>query len=432
MTPRLATGAACLALAALLAPPAQAITYDERTVQIFHQKISLCGEAVPKGGGRDGTAGCFQPLPAELYDGTKIVAEAPADFNQAYTAWQKYKAHFESCVKKWNGSKYMQGHADGAFFKETLEQRAAYVNTVLAAIKEAEPRVKQNEATCKEFTATVMTDDATWAIKVLLGKQSILKRQFAEKIGVVRQLSDTVAGHCANPKYKDVGHTYCYGRLSMNRIVPETSPKVWCETVATRDEWFRKQVDDTVAAALTDYELPFKVEKSGNVWTTKAFYLKDLELTEKRQSELVAEFDALYTSAGVEFQPSKELFAPLEARFEEARRFIQEGAPAWTPTKTKTGVAGYGKKLGKAAVKDRYPEARLGQVWMSSKAWDIHKNKLDIPTYRKAYGHILYQIPGEPWCRDGQFIIAEDYAGGGKYEKDGETFIEVEQFKPCK
>ena len=66
------------------------------------------------------------------------------------------------------------------------------------------------------------------------------------------------------------------------------------------------------------------------------------------------------------------------------------------------------------------PQARVLKTAMIDSAWEITKNDLGIPLYRRKSGFLLSKLPQEKWARLYRVTFKEDYAGGGRYaEADG-------------
>lgn len=438
--------AAAALCACLIASSAQAGTYAEAEVAKFFSMLNICGEPLPEGVYHDKVQGCFKPIPAEWYDGKEITTNIPAEFNQAYKMWQSFKAHREKCVGKWNQSNDIKSSKHASHFLKVLEERTNYVNAALAAIQRAEKRVSATGDKCNAWNKEVKNKDRLWAVKMLMGKESKVwltayakasgasanhqKKGAIDRLANLRRLSGEIHAACQSEAYQGDWRTWCV-KKSMNRVIEEEAPQSWCDVAADADKHLSALLEGFIADTIAAQKLPFDVSKNGNVWTGKPFHLSDLELNDKTKGQILEQFQELFDAATLTFEPSPDLFAPLEAKFAEARQFIKDSVNDYTPAKTHT-TAGYGKALGKKAVQERYPATKVKKVWMSSGKWDISKNAFDIPTHRKAWGHAIYQVKGEPWCRDGQFVIFEEYEGSGKYQKDDEAYIEVESFHVCK
>ena len=61
------------------------------------------------------------------------------------------------------------------------------------------------------------------------------------------------------------------------------------------------------------------------------------------------------------------------------------------------------------------PQAKVLKTAMLDSTWEITKNDLGVPLYRRKSGYLLYKLPQEKWARLYIVTYKEDYAGGGSY-----------------
>ncbi|MDT4967339.1 MAG: hypothetical protein QOJ64_2076 [Acidobacteriota bacterium] len=122
----------------------------------------------------------------------------------------------------------------------------------------------------------------------------------------------------------------------------------------------------------------------------------------------------LYAQQNSQMPP--DILAPLEAKFNEVQRAIDENAPRFT---FPTGLAHdpVVEAIIRRGIMTAIPGARVLEIGFSDAAWIISRNNLGLFTDRYKRGFVLYQMSGESLARLYKIIYSEDYAGGGTFAR---------------
>jgi hypothetical protein len=122
----------------------------------------------------------------------------------------------------------------------------------------------------------------------------------------------------------------------------------------------------------------------------------------------------LYAQQNVQMPP--DILAPLEAKFNEVQKAIDENAPRFT---FPTGLAHdpVVEAIIRRSIMSTISGVRVLGIGFSDAAWIISRNNLGLITDRYKRGFVLYQMSGENLARLYKIIYSEDYAGGGTFAR---------------
>ncbi len=405
---------------------AQAASIDEQRAKQFAGMLKNCGES-------GANSKCFRQLPERLFDGDNLRASDVASMNQATNMLQQYRSHYQRLAKDWNRNKSLQEHPEAPQFLAQLQARRGYIETLSAAIESGARTVNEVDSVCGTFHAEVMNDDHAFAVMVLRDKRKIFDHRLEEELPRLRSSADSLHRACELPKYKQVAQTDCRARVVVGRLDEMTSPRVWCETARNRDELIASFADKRINGMLNETSPLWDVSRYGSIRSPVPVVWADRNLSDSVIDKIATRFNAIYEMAGLDkrFVPNGQTLLTLEAKFAENRRNITANLDRDKNPDNTSAVPSYGLTLGKARIKRWYPNARIIKAGMFSSNYRIFKNELDLPTHRTATGWVKYQVRDDEYCRIGQFKFAEDYSGGGRYERASRVVLESERFIRC-
>jgi hypothetical protein len=107
-------------------------------------------------------------------------------------------------------------------------------------------------------------------------------------------------------------------------------------------------------------------------------------------------------------------FAPLQEKLDELKALIESGAPNrhWEQPPFNRPVE---QGLARPKFLAYYPGVTILKIGSSFTDWKMYKNSLGIPTNRFIRGWILLKRPNRPFCQAQEWIIKQEYAGGGRW-----------------
>ncbi len=123
--------------------------------------------------------------------------------------------------------------------------------------------------------------------------------------------------------------------------------------------------------------------------------------------------DADYQQSGRQAMPNSVL-QPLITKLDALRAAVDARAPLNSFPTNVFHDAGLEASLRKQVAQND-PKARVLKTAMVDSSWEITKNALGVPLYRRKSGYLLYKLPTEKWARLYLVTYQEDYAGGGSY-----------------
>ncbi len=405
---------------------AQATSIDEQRAKRFAGMLKHCGEP-------GANSKCFRQLPERLFDGDNLRASDVASMNQTINMLQQYRSHYQQLAKDWNRNKNLQKHPEAPQFLAQLQARRGYIETLSTAIESGAKTVSEVDSVCGTFHAEVMNDDHAFAVMVLRDKRKIFDHRLEEELPRLRNSADSLHSACELPKYRQVAQTDCRARVVVGRLDEMTSPRVWCETARNRDELIASFADKRISGMLKETSPLWDVSRNGSIRSSIPVVWADRNLSDSVIDKISTRFNAIYEMAGLEkhFVPNEQTLLTLEAKFAENRKNITANLDRDKNPDNKSAVPPYGLTLGKARIKQWYPNATIIKTGMFSSNYRVFKNELDLPTHRTATGWVKYQVSDDEYCRIGQFKFSEDYLGGGRYERASRVALETERFVSC-
>jgi hypothetical protein len=109
-----------------------------------------------------------------------------------------------------------------------------------------------------------------------------------------------------------------------------------------------------------------------------------------------------------------DLFAPVETLLDELQAHIEKTAPArkWEqPGNSDPQAEAYARQR----IAAEYKGAQILKIGSSYNGWRTHKNSLGIPTNQYKRGWVLLKIPGRPHCQAREWMMKQEYLGGGRW-----------------
>ncbi|MBX7055984.1 MAG: hypothetical protein K1X36_13605 [Pyrinomonadaceae bacterium] len=102
----------------------------------------------------------------------------------------------------------------------------------------------------------------------------------------------------------------------------------------------------------------------------------------------------------------------VRTNLEELRRLVDNEG------KTRSWVARSFQRpteqaMAKSKFLAKYPGAKVLKIGSNYKDWNVFKNSLGIPTNRYIRGEAVLQIPGRPYCQAQEWVVKQQYKGGG-------------------
>ena len=128
--------------------------------------------------------------------------------------------------------------------------------------------------------------------------------------------------------------------------------------------------------------------------------------------EVVAQAQPKFAEAGLEVPA--DLFAPVETQLDELKAHIEKTAPArkWEqPGNSDPQAEAYARQR----IAAEYKGAQILKIGSSYNGWRMHKNSLGIPTNQYKRGWVLLKIPNRPHCQAREWLMKQEYAGGGRW-----------------
>ena len=226
-----------------------------------------------------------------------------------------------------------------------------------------------------------------------------------------------------------------HGKPRFEGLYAETDPVVWCELAKQGNELLVKELQMFIEK---DDSLRSKRFTPGELERKEGWFAEDRAVTwqsyffvsEEQKTKALSEYSALFAALGAGMDGSSDFFRKREQTLASMRAEVESLASRWSlPPK---GKGHYGVTLAKKAVKRWFKGAKVLKAHGTPGNWSIAKNPLGVPTHRSRFGWILFKPKGEPYCQLRTFFIGEDYAGGGKYQKDKDISFATLRWQACR
>jgi hypothetical protein len=187
-------------------------------------------------------------------------------------------------------------------------------------------------------------------------------------------------------------------------------PATWCEIAARRADYQSSANDqnfqNTLAINLNSARLQIQRAIDDPKNHTNDGVQELLFETEKAKADLMTSLKA----PGKPFPAAS--FAPIQEKLDELKALIESGAPNrhWDPPPFNRPVE---QGLARPKFLAYYPGVTILKIGSSFGDWKMYKNSLGIPTNRFIRGWILLKRPNRPFCQAQEWIIKQEYTGGG-------------------
>lgn len=189
-------------------------------------------------------------------------------------------------------------------------------------------------------------------------------------------------------------------------------PATWCEIAAKRADYQsnanNQNFQNTLDINLNSARLQIQQAISDPKNHTNDGVQELLFETEKAKADLMTSLKA----PGKPFPAAS--FAPIQEKLDELKSLIESGAPNrhWDPPPFNRPVE---QGMARPKFLAYYPGVTILKIGSSFGDWKMYKNSLGIPTNRFIRGWILLKRPNRPFCQAQEWIIKQEYAGGGRW-----------------
>jgi len=220
--------------------------------------------------------------------------------------------------------------------------------------------------------------------------------------------------------------------------VAKKFPGLWCKAAADRKKILKTAIDNFVStddsrrAQVSGVNPDTLEQKEGWIAEDRAIEWQSyLFVTSEEQSESLGKYAALYSAIGVTTVADNNSLDERKAAKEKLRLKVQELAPRWHSPPA--GPTFYGVNIAKKAMKRWFKGAKVIKAFGAKPGgWTIHKNAIGVPEHRDAWGYVLLRVKGAPFCQLRKFVLSEDYANGGRYQKAKHVTFSAIRWQTCK
>lgn len=415
----------------LLASPARGLAFIllATTLSVFHPTHS---RAEPGALGNIRIALKNVVPNARIFDGTKLVTR---DHTYAQHYLNNASSGFKRAITQFK--RMTPADKDTPEAKKVwleIRQKAKWLVGLQDALKAAKTQTKGGRQQCSDFDKAVMAPHRSTFGPILkladkregvLGDPNQIKRLLA--------LGKRVAQTCAEPRWKDVGKHGC----RTMKLTKNTDPELWC--AAAKDakkhvatgvrNYVQRDLALAMRSAQTSRDLKQKQgwidQEAVTSWTAQT------SLTAEAKQQRMKRYQAVYAAAGMTWSENPAWFVPFGRYFKEREATLRSLAKT-LPMPPSGGKSLYSTAIIKKRVKKAHPGAKVKKVVMSPKGWLISKFPTGVPDIRRAHGHIMYKVPGEPFCQVRSFYAREKYRGGGKYQRANDVRWGYVRFQNCR
>jgi len=327
-----------------------------------------------------------------------------------------------------------------------IEEMTAYLDGLEAARDAYTAEIAAADEACRAFEKTVAADQRDrQAMGIFVSglsdpSRTLLASRRADASGAAEEarqaiaLLERVGQTCSQPEFQGVGTKGCRWLKIGGR---DRDPSAWCEAAARREELVRggviRYMGEVAAHEVARHPKIERLE-SGEGWIPTPTsggppsFHDLLGFDGARQERLVERFEVMFEATGLDPAHDPELAAAMSESLDEVRRHM-DGLRAVVDRRAPTFSIGRGVgcnfacDLARRRIAEDYSEGlgvrpAVRHVMLDNREWQIVRNDLGLVVGRGGVrGHIVYQVPGEPWLRARQFSVGEDYAGGGRFQR---------------
>lgn len=189
-------------------------------------------------------------------------------------------------------------------------------------------------------------------------------------------------------------------------------PATWCEIAARRADYqssansqnFQATLDINLNSTRLQIQRAIDDPKNHAGDGVQALLFE----TEKSKADLMT----MLKAPGKPFPAAA--FAPIQEKLDELKALIESGAPNrhWEQPPFNHPLE---QGIARSKFVAYYQGAAVLKIGSSFTDWKMYKNSLGIPTNRFIRGWALLKIPNRPYCQAQEWIIKQEYAGGGRW-----------------